>query len=106
MLTHDAQPAPAADAADAGAAATPEGALPEAAETKVRIARVTPAGAATVTGAAAGALGLVWVLYERVLPFSGVLGFWVSWYCVFLILYAAMAGMQWDRRDVVNKVLT
>ena len=52
------------------------------------------------------ALGLVWVLYERVLPFTGVLGFWVCWYVVFLLLYAAMAGVQWDRRDVVNKVTT
>src|SRR5215831_6902998 len=104
MLTHDAQPAPAADAAAAGTAATPEGALPEAAETKVRIARVTPAGAATVAGAAAGALGLVWVLFERVLPFSGVLGFWVSWYCVFLILYACMARLQWDAREVSHRL--
>src|SRR5215813_12847608 len=104
MLTHDAQPAPAADAAAAGTAATPEGALPEAAETKVRIARVTPAGAATVAGAAAGALGLVWVLFERVLPFSGVFGFWVSWYCVFLILYACMARLQWDAREVSHRL--
>src|SRR5499427_3836115 len=79
MLTHDAQPAPAADAADAGAAATLE-------------------------GAAAGALGLVWVLYERVLPFSGVLGFWVSWYGVFLILYACMARLQWDAREVSHRL--
>src|SRR5262249_48271235 len=115
MLTHDAQPAPAADAAAAGTAATPEGALPEAAETKVRIARVTPAGAATVAGAAAGALRLGWVLFGRGLPFSGgaglwvswvcgVLGFWVSWYCVFLILYACMARLQWDAREVSHRL--
>src|SRR5215468_4108258 len=104
MLTHDAQPAPAAEAADAGAAATPEGAPPEAAETKVRISQVTPAGAATLAGAALGALGLVWVLYERVLPFSGVLGFWLMWYAAFLLMYAAMARMQWDAREVSHKV--
>src|SRR5262249_31040306 len=104
MLTHDAQPAPAAEAAPAGAADSPEGAAPPPAETKVRIARVTPAGAATVAGAATGALGLVWVLYERVLPFSGVLGFWVSWYCVFLILYACMARLQWDAREVSHRL--
>src|SRR5215467_5078647 len=104
MLTHDAQPAPGAEAVPAGAAASPEGAAPPPAETKVRIARVTPAGAATVAGAATGALGLVWVLYERVLPFSGVLGFWVSWYCVFLILYACMARLQWDAREVSHRL--
>src|SRR5215471_646235 len=104
MLTHDAQPAPAAEAVPAGAAASPEGAAPPPAETKVRIARVTPAGAATVAGAAGGALGLVWVLYERVLPFSGVLGFWFSWYCVFLLLYACMARLQWDAREVSHRL--
>jgi phosphate transport system permease protein len=75
-------------------------------ERKVHIVRVSPAGAATVAGAAAGALGLVWVLYERVLPFTGVLGFWVCWYLVFLVLYAAMARIQWNWRDVTNRVMT
>ena len=103
MLTHDAQPAPKADAAPAPGGAAQE-AAGGAAEVKVRIARVTPAGAATVTGAAAGALGLVWVLYERVLPFSGVLGFWLAWYCVFLLLYASMARLQWDAREVSHRL--
>ena len=103
MLTHDAQPAPKADAAPAPGGA-PQEAAGGAAEVKVRIARVTPAGAATVTGAAAGALGLVWVLYERVLPFSGVLGFWLAWYCVFLLLYASMARLQWDAREVSHRL--
>ncbi len=103
MLTHDAQPAPKADAAPAPGGA-PQEAVGGAAEVKVRIARVTPAGAATVTGAAAGALGLVWVLYERVLPFSGVLGFWLAWYCVFLLLYASMARLQWDAREVSHRL--
>jgi phosphate transport system permease protein len=75
------------------------------ADRKVRIVRVSPEGAATLGGAAASALALVWVLYERVLPFTGVLGFWLCWYVAFLLLYAVMAGMQWDRRDVVNKVM-
>jgi phosphate transport system permease protein len=75
------------------------------ADRKVRIVRVSPEGAATLGGAAASALALVWVLYERVLPFTGVLGFWLCWYVAFLLLYAVMARMQWDRRDVVNKVM-
>ena len=75
-------------------------------ERKVRIIRVSAEGTATVIGAGLGALGLVWVLYERVLAFSGVLGFWVSWYVVFLLLYGAMARMQWDWRDVQNRVVT
>ena len=79
---------------------------PPAAESQVLLRRVTPEGAATVAGAAAGALGLVWVLYERVLPFSGVLGFWLCWYAVFLALYAAMAALQWDTREVLHRVTT
>src|SRR6516164_11525935 len=79
---------------------------PPAAEPRVLLRRVTPEGVATVAGAAGGALGLVWVLYERVLPFSGVLGFWLCWYAVFLALYAAIAALQWDRREVGNRVST
>jgi phosphate transport system permease protein len=99
------------DAPSAAAATSPEGTGPAGTgaagtDRKVRIIRVSPAGAATVAGAAAGALGLVWVLYERLLPFTGVLGFWVCWYVLFLLLYAAMARMQWDRRDVINRVMT
>jgi phosphate transport system permease protein len=73
-------------------------------ELRVRIPKVTAAGAATVAGSGAGALALTWVLYERVLPFSGVLGFWISWYVVFLLLYTTMAMLQWDRREAVNRL--
>jgi phosphate transport system permease protein len=103
MLTQGTQPAAPAGPVPAQTAPGADAASP-APETKVRIARVTPAGAATVTGAALGALGLTWVLYERVLPFSGVLGFWLAWYAVFLLLYAAMARIQWDVRDVSNRL--
>ncbi len=99
MLTQGAQP-PATTSTSPAGTGTPDG------EGKVRIIRVSGAGAATLFGSAAAALGLVWVLYERVLPFTGVLGFWVCWYVVFLLLYGAIAGLQWDLRDVVNKVTT
>src|SRR5690349_8735428 len=97
MLTQGAQPP---------ATTSPETTPSQDAERKVRIVRVSPAGAATLAGAAVGALGLLWLVYERMLPFTGVLGFWVCWYVAFLLFYAAMAGLQWDRRDVVNKVVT
>jgi len=94
MLTQESQPRVPADAG------------PQGAGQKVRISRFTPAGLMTVAGAAAGALGLVWVLYERVLPLSGVLGFWISWYVVFLLFYVAMARMQWDWREVSHRLAT
>jgi phosphate transport system permease protein len=85
--------------------AAPSAPLP-AVEPRVLLRRVTPEGVATVVGGAVGALGLVWVLYERVLPFSGVLGFWLCWYATFIALYAAMAALQWDKREVIHRVTT
>ncbi len=73
-------------------------------EPRVVIRRTTPEGTATVTGAAVGALGLVWLLYERVLPFTGVVGFWICWYVVFLLLYLVMARLQWDRLEASSRL--
>jgi phosphate transport system permease protein len=72
----------------------------------VRIPTVTTAGAASFAGAVFGAVSLTWVLYERVLPFSGALGFWVCAYLVFLALYAGVCATQSPRRIVVDKVVT
>jgi phosphate transport system permease protein len=80
-------------------ATTPE----PAADKPLRIRTVTAESVLTLAGAAVGALGLDWVLYERVLPFSGVLGFWVSWYVLFLAFYAAIAAFQWDMRSVRDR---
>jgi|HubBroStandDraft_1064217.scaffolds.fasta_scaffold18728_2 phosphate transport system permease protein len=72
-----------------------------------RVIRTTSAaGTATFAGAATGALGLVWVLYERVLPFSGVLGFWLCWYALFLVFYTVMASLQWGRLEAKNRLAT
>jgi phosphate transport system permease protein len=79
-------------------------AVPAADEPRVRTSGLNSASTATIIGAATSALGLVWVLYERVLPFTGVLGFWISWYVVFLILYSVMARLQWDRLDARNRL--
>ena len=74
------------------------------AQRRVRIRRVTAEGALSVAGAAAGSLALTWVLYERVLPANGALGFWVSWYVIFLLMYTAVAALQWDGRMVRDRV--
>ena len=80
-------------------------AQPPAADVPLRIRSVTAADMVTLVGAAAGALALDWVLYERVLPFSGALGFWVCWYVLFLVFYTSIAFMQWDRLAVQDKVV-
>jgi phosphate transport system permease protein len=76
-----------------------------AADTPLRLRRVTAEGMLTIGGAAVAALALDWVLYERVLPFSGVLGFWVCWYALFLFCYAAIAAFQWDRQAVRDRLV-
>ena len=78
---------------------------PPAADVPLRIRSVTAADMVTLVGAAAGALALDWVLYERVLPFSGALGFWVCWYVLFLVFYTSIASLQWDRLAVQDKVV-
>jgi phosphate transport system permease protein len=82
------------------------GALPPdpADDTPLRLRRFTAEGALSIAGAAGGALALNWVLYERVLPFTGVIGFWVCWYALFLIFYTAIASMQWDRLAVRDRL--
>jgi phosphate transport system permease protein len=91
----------------AAATATEQTATPEpAADTPLRIHTVTTESLLTLIGAAAGALGLDWVLYERVLPFSGVLGFWVSWYVLFLVFYTSVAAFQWDTQAVRDRLFS
>ncbi len=78
---------------------------PPAADVPLRLQSVTAEDLLTLAGAAAGALALDWVLYERVLPFSGALGFWVCWYVLFLAFYTSVAALQWDGLAVQDKVV-
>jgi phosphate transport system permease protein len=73
-------------------------------ERRIRLRPVTADEVYPPLGAAAGAIALVWVLYERVLPFTGALGFWLCCYGVFLILYAAVTAMRYGRRAVVDRL--
>jgi phosphate transport system permease protein len=75
-------------------------------ETRVRTGSRSAEGGATFIGAAASSLGLVWIIYERVLPFSGALGFWLCWYAMFIGLYFLMARLQWDRLEARNRLAT
>ena len=60
---------------------------------------------ASLAGAAAGSLALVWVLYERVFTLSGTLGFIVSWYLGFLALYATVTAARNPRPLVVDRIM-
>ncbi len=72
----------------------------------LRLRQVTAEGMLSIGGAAAAALALDWVLYERILPFTGVLGFWLCWYALFLLCYTGIAAMQWNGLAVRDRVVS
>ncbi|GIH19833.1 phosphate ABC transporter permease PstA [Rugosimonospora africana] len=76
-----------------------------AAERRVRIRQVTMEGVCTLVGAALGGIALTWVLYQRILPTSGAVGFWLCGYVTFLCLYALAGVVQWEPRDVANRLV-
>lgn len=84
------------------AAGQPDGRLLDA---PLRLRTVSTEGVLAIGGAAVAALALDWVLYERVLPFSGVLGFWVCWYIIFIGCYASVAALQWNGIAVRDRVV-
>lgn len=71
----------------------------------LRLRRVTAEDILTLGGSAIGALALDWLLYERVLPFTGVLGFWLFWYLLFVVGYAAIGSLQWNPLAVRDRVV-
>jgi phosphate transport system permease protein len=77
-----------------------------AADAPIRIRQVTAEGMLTLVGAGGAALALDWVLYERVLPFTGVLGFWLCWYVLFLLCYTGIAALQWNALAVRDRVVS
>jgi phosphate transport system permease protein len=52
---------------------------------RIRPRAFRPADAADLFGAAAGSFCLTWLVYERLTPLSGGLGFFVTWYALFLL---------------------
>lgn len=78
----------------------------QAGERRISLRTVTPAQVCSLAGSLAGAVALVWVLFERVLPLSGALGFWLCCYIVFLVLYSAVAVMQWGPLVVKDQLAT
>jgi phosphate transport system permease protein len=59
-----------------------------------------------LAGCLVGSLGLVWVAYDRLLPFSGRFGFFVCWYLTFLLLYWGVSAISHSRPLVVDRLVT
>ncbi len=72
---------------------------------RVRIGGADPELVTHVIGAAVGALGLNWMVYERLVPMTGAIGFWLCWYAAFLALFAAMSATTLDRVGVTDRLV-
>ncbi|MGW6009983.1 phosphate ABC transporter permease PstA [Streptomyces sp. NPDC055210] len=57
-----------------------------------------------MTGAAAAALALTWLLFARLLPFDGTVGFVVVAYSLFLGLYALLVSFDEDGPAVADRI--
>lgn len=95
MTTLDLPPAAAAAPGPGAAAPAAAGPAEPRPEKRVKLGGVTREDVFTVAGSAIGALALNWMLYERVLPFSGAFGFLVCWYLLFLGAYFTLGRLQW-----------
>jgi phosphate transport system permease protein len=57
-----------------------------------------------LVGSGIASLGLNWILYERILAFSGGVGFFVCWYLLFLCFYAGLTAIDGTRALVVDRL--
>lgn len=92
---------------DDRAAVSPAASVPSQRSTprKVSIGKADPELVAHVAGSALGALGLDWLIYERLVPLTGGIGFWLCWYALFLVLLAATSATTLDRVGVVDRLV-
>lgn len=75
-------------------------------ERRRSLSRTTLDDRLAVLGSAAAALALDWVVYWQLLPFSGIVGFVVSWYAVFLVLYGMVSALRHGRPLVVDRLMS
>jgi phosphate transport system permease protein len=87
----DPQPAPAAPAAE---------------DVPRRIGGTTLDASASVVGGLLASLVLVWILYEHVLLWSGSIGFFVSWWIVFILLYGGVSTIANDGPAVRDRLMS
>ena len=94
--------------AEVGGPRGPDGPPPSAAPRTVRPRRVrgfTLDDWLSLVGSVAASFALVWVGYLHLLDLSGVLGFAVVWYLVFLLLYGLVVSVTNPRHVVVERLV-
>jgi phosphate transport system permease protein len=72
---------------------------------RVRIGGPDPELLTHALTAASGALALDWIVYERLVPLTGAIGFWLCWYAAFLVLFAAISATTLDRVGVTDRLV-
>ena len=72
---------------------------------RLRLRTVSPAGVLSLLASAIGGVALAWVLDQRVMAWSGALGFWLLAYGLFLALYTVVSTAQWPPRAVVDRLV-
>ena len=72
---------------------------------RIRLRTFTWEGVGILLGSAAAALGLSWIVFERLLPLTGALGFWLLWYVLFLAVHGAVTALIWGRQAVADRVV-
>jgi phosphate transport system permease protein len=60
----------------------------------------------TLGGSLIGSLGLVWLLYTQILPFSGTVGFLLCWYVAYLAMFAAVTAIAHRPLIVIDRLWT
>ena len=80
------------------------GQAPPATDQPRRVGARTVDDIASLAGSLAAALALVWVLYEQILAWSGNVGFVVSYFVVFLCLYAGVTAVGNPLTVVVDRL--
>jgi len=78
----------------------------DAPEARVRLRRFHPDDLTATCGAGVSAFCAVWLVYERFTPLSGGLGFWLSWYVVFLALYWLIVRGRDGRMAATDRLAT
>lgn len=78
----------------------------EPAEAVRRASGRTPEDRVTLVAAAVASLATTWVFYSQVLPFSGKVGFLLTWFVLFVGFQALLTSLSQPRAIVAERVVT
>jgi phosphate transport system permease protein len=68
------------------------------------VAAMTTDHKLTLAGSLIGSFALVWLLYTQILPFSGVIGFFICWYVVYLVMFACVTALAHSPPIVIDRL--